>query len=283
MGPSGIGKSLIVVDLCKHFYFNVISVDSTSIYKYMDIGTAKPTKKELDFVNYFLINILDPKEKYSVAEFYFDSLKIIENSFVNNKISLFVGGTMMYFWVLKNGLYLFNFSEEKKLYFYKKFLSFNSLFFDEYSYYYRKSINSYFLFSNVMNKHKIFNSLINYDIISIIIVPNTKETLFDKIEIRLSQMFKLGFLEEVNNLYLRGDLSSNMQSIKSIGYRQIWNYLSGNISLCDAKKDIFCSTKLLVKRQLTWLKKWNKYTYVFFESDKNLLDKIKYVISGNGI
>lgn len=237
MGPTCIGKSLIVLDLCKEFLMDFISVDASSIYKSMDIGTAKPGKKILCNVNYHLIDILDPKEKYSVGKFYFDSIKIVDNSINNGRLPCFVGGTMMYFWVLKHGLNFFD-----------------------------KGNN------NVIDNFKEF------DIVSIIIVPFDKFDLLKNIELRLNNMFMYGFIDEVNNLYKRGDLNFNMQSIKSIGYRQIWDYLSGNTSLYYAKKNIVTVTKTLVKRQLTWLKRWNNNAYVFFNNDKTLLTKIKYIL-----
>lgn len=286
MGPTCVGKSSIVLSLFKDFSINFINVDASSIYKNMDIGTAKPNKDILNKIDYHLIDILDPKEKYSVGKFYFDSLRIINDSFNNNKLACFVGGTLMYFWVLKNGLYYINDVNDKKISIFDiyKFhgldflidtcfnIDFNILTKEKISLELNKFFlnETYFYFKN--------SNFIDFNIVSIVIIPYDKFELFKKIELRLNNMFASGFIDEVYFLYKRGDLTFDMQSIRSIGYRQIWNYLSGNISLYDAKKDIICSTKKLVKRQLTWLKKWDGNTYFFFDNDSNLLSKIKYIV-----
>jgi len=104
MGPTGCGKTSFSIELTKYLPIEVISVDSGSIYKYLNIGTAKPNSQQLSMVSCNLINIREPHESYSVAEFFFDSVKLVKDIHNRGKIPVFVGGTMLYYKVLLNGL-----------------------------------------------------------------------------------------------------------------------------------------------------------------------------------
>ena len=282
MGPTCVGKSSISISLAEKFPLDIISVDSSMIYRYMNIGTDKPNGYVLKKINHHLIDIIDPSEKYSIGNFCFDSYKIMNNSILNNRIPCFVGGTMMYFWRIQNGLFFLSkinsfLNSNKKLsdhFIYNN----NSLFFlDEYfstlfKYskinYYDNNIDNYFLLNS-----NYFN-LFNCKLLNVIIYHDDKFSVYKLIANRIDKMFDCGFIDEVLFLYKRGDLNLKMQSIKSIGYKQIWLYLDGKISFFEAKNDIIKITKFLFKKQLTWLKIWNSNAYYLNMNSKNIVDNI---------
>jgi len=271
MGPTGIGKSYLSLELANILNINIISVDSSMVYRHMDIGTSKPNKVELMNYKHYLINIRDPNVSYSVGEFCKDAYKIINFSFNTNKIPCFIGGSMMYFWYFQNNLYKFL----NEYYIFKsKYLNTCNL--NLYKSYYKKYFYNYNIdYIQACFIDYYFN---NYSIINIAIVPTCKFDLYNKIRQRYNNMLSLGFIEEVKYLYDRGDLSLNNVSMKSIGYRQIWHYLDNKISFYDTSDIIIKMTNYLVKRQLTWLNSWKNKIYFIENDELSIANKIKNLV-----
>ncbi len=292
LGPTGVGKTAIVIELKKYLPIEVISVDSCLIYKNMDIGTAKPSLKDLNKCPHSLIDILDPKDFYSVNKFLFDSNIEICNIFLRNNIPLLVGGTMMYYNSLFNGLsilpkgndnirkyinfFLYKYGN-KCVYNHLLNIDYDSVIKVHYNDIYRLTrIWEVFLITGqklslLKNKKKDRNF---YDIKKIILFPREKDKLFLSIRKRFLCMLSEGFEEEVWNLYCRNDLNVNIPSMKCIGYREMWLYFDNKITYSDMIDISIKKTFNLVKKQLTWLKKWSDSFILEVDNIKTSVIKI---------
>ncbi len=293
LGPTGIGKSLISMKLCDLLPLEIISVDSALIYKYLNIGTCKPSEQELIKYPHKLINILDPKEIYSVSSFFFDVINEIKNIYYNNKIPLLVGGTMMYYNILFNGLYILpkgNFYLRKYIdLLFNKYGSiylYNLLYKIDYLSSIKIHYNDKFRIKRNLeiflstkknvtyfkkNKKKKLN---NINIYKIIILPNNKFDLINSIKNRFYNMLNIGFEDEVLWLYNRGDLNINMPSIKCIGYKQMWMYIQNKISYNKMIDDTINKTIYLIKKQYSWLKKWKNSYIVRLNNYNNCIKNV---------
>ncbi len=296
LGPSGIGKSYISMELCDLLPFEIISVDSVLIYKYLNIGTDKPSNENLKKYSHKLINILDPKEYYSVNNFFYDVKKEINNIYNNKNIPLLVGGSMMYYNVLFNGLYLLpksNFNIRRYInllfkvygnkYVYNLFkkidlLSSKKIHYND-KYRIIRNLEVFFISRKNINYLKKNKINLNFNFHKIILLPFNKNNLFISIKNRFYNMLKLGFENEVLYLYNRGDLNINMSSIKSIGYRQMWLYLQKKISYNQMIEYTISNNIYLVKKQITWLKKWFNSYIIIIDNYNNCIKKIyNYII-----
>jgi len=249
MGPTASGKTALAMALCDALPCDIVSVDSALIYRDMDIGTAKPTEEELAKYPHRLINLRDATQSYSAADFCHDALAEIEKIRANNRIPLLVGGTMMYFKSLIEGI--------------SPLPAANSDI--------RQQIEAEAEQSGWQAMHE---KLQNVDSVSAErIHPNTpkeRSTLHARIELRYQQMIEQGFEQEVINLKKRDDLNENLPSIRCVGYRQMWQYLNGEF---DHKEMVFrgvCATRQLAKRQLTWLRSWQNLHWLTTDDKTNL-------------
>ncbi len=296
LGPTGIGKSLISMKLCEIFPFEIISVDSALVYKDLNIGVNKPSKDELKLFTHYLINIKDPKDYYSVNNFFFDIKEILYKIiFIRKKIPLLVGGTMMYYNVLFNGLnllpdpninirkyinYLFTIYGSKYVFNILKNIDYKSSCKLHYNDKYRimRYLEIYFITGKKISFLKQNNKLkLNYNFIKLIIFPSNISLLHKTIKIRFFNMLKNGFKNEVKKLYYRSDLNINSPFMKCIGYKQMWLYLDNKISYVEMINISINKTIYLVKKQLTWLKKFKNICFLF-KQEKDLLKKIIYFI-----
>ncbi|XBC38698.1 MAG: tRNA (adenosine(37)-N6)-dimethylallyltransferase MiaA [Buchnera aphidicola (Melaphis rhois)] len=293
MGPTACGKSALAVKLRQLIPVELVSVDSALIYRGMNIGTAKPTSRELLDNPYYLIDIKDPIEVYSVGEFHKDVLKIIEHIFSLGRIPLLVGGTMFYFRILLDGLpqlptannkirsYLYSMVKTKKNFLYNKLreIDFES----------SKRIHPHdiqrilraleiFYISGKTLTHltKLKKYQFPYKVVQFSIMPRNKNWLVNNICTRFSNMLKSGFQKEVEHLLNRGDLNINLPSMRCVGYRQMWNYLINNLSYDDMIHKSISATKKLAKNQLTWLKNWSNINTL--KNDDNLDDISSQII-----
>ncbi|WP_367682810.1 tRNA (adenosine(37)-N6)-dimethylallyltransferase MiaA [Buchnera aphidicola] len=287
MGPTGCGKSKIAIYLRKYFPIEIISVDSALIYRGMDIGTDKPSYLDLKTHPHRLLNIKDPSESYSVAEFIKDANKEIKNILKSGNIPLLVGGTMFYYHALLHGLselpaanfeirqYLLNQVKYNKYFLYEKLklidpTSANNIHKND-SQRLLRALEIFYISGKTLTSLKK-NTMIQseYNIIQFAILPKNKEWLYQKIEFRIKKMLLLGFEKEVEYLFSRGDLNKYLPSIRCIGYRQMWEYLEKKINYEEMIKKIIFATRKLAKHQLTWLKKW-KDIYSLTSSSPNII------------
>ena len=275
LGPTGIGKSSLAIKLKDKYPVEIISVDSMMIYRDMNIGTDKPSEKILTSIKHHLVNIRNPNESYNVGQFYSDIRIIIKCIHSNNKIPLLVGGSMMYFNSLFNGLSLLPEKSIIERNFIDNLLtkySCNELHFclkniDPPSY---KNIDKNDIqriqraLEVYMQTGKPITSFFNnnlklsdeYDLLTLKLISKDRSLIHEKISMRAKNMFKNNLIDEVTYLIEKYSLTKENQSMRSIGYRQVIDYLNDNVPLQDLENKCIYATRQLAKRQITWLKRF---------------------------
>ncbi|WP_199611952.1 tRNA (adenosine(37)-N6)-dimethylallyltransferase MiaA [Flocculibacter collagenilyticus] len=288
MGPTASGKTSLAIELAKIVPAEIISVDSALVYRGMDIGTAKPDAKEQQGIPHHLIDIIDPIESYSAADFRNDALALIKAIKQRNKLVILAGGTMMYFKALLEGISPLPEADE----------SVRAQLEDEASRIgwsglhkqlaeidpvaanrihendpqrINRALEVYRITGKTMTElTETKGDALPYPSVQFAIAPTQRDVLHKRIEQRFSQMIELGFEHEVRALYNRGDLHKDLPSIRCVGYRQMWDYLSGHY---DHEEMVFrgvVATRQLAKRQLTWLRSWQDLTWLHTGDKQNL-------------
>ena len=274
MGPTASGKTDLAIQLRQQLPVEVISVDSALIYRGMDIGTAKPSKAELALAPHRLIDICDPAESYSAANFRTDALREMQEISTQGKIPLLVGGTMLYYKALLEGLSPLPSADEKvrsEIEAKAALIGWGGLHQElskidpisaqrinpNDSQRINRALEVFYLTGKTLTELTAQKGeALPYDILQFAIAPEQREVLHLRIEQRFHKMIELGFQQEVEKLYRRPDLNENLPSIRCVGYRQMWEYLRGDY---DHDEMIFrgiCATRQLAKRQITWLRGW---------------------------
>ncbi|WED21605.1 tRNA (adenosine(37)-N6)-dimethylallyltransferase MiaA [Vibrio sp. JC009] len=299
MGPTASGKTDLAIKLRQKFPVEIISVDSALIYKGMDIGTAKPDEQELELAPHRLIDILDPGEAYSAADFRRDALAEMEKIVAQGKIPLLVGGTMLYYKALLEGLSPLPAADpevRKQLEQEAKELGWEKLHdqlreIDPVSAE-RIHPNDPQRLSRALEVFRISGKTLTeltktqgepipYRVKQFAIAPKERAELHRRIELRFDKMVEAGFEDEVKALYARDDLHPDLPSIRCVGYRQMWDYLDGNCSLDDAVFRGICATRQLAKRQITWLRSWDNLTWLDSENIEQALELMTDAIVSN--
>ena len=284
IGPTASGKSQLALELCRKNLFyrpEIISMDSAQIYKSIDIATAKPNKEEQKEVKHHLIDICDPKDSYSVNKFIEDTLTVIKEIENKEGTPIIVGGTMMYFNRLINGIHsvpkIPNFVRTQIIHegnkigwpslhsklkmidqnLAKKISPYDSQRIQrglEVWTYTGKTLSDWIISSKTKNLNYIFKT--------IALVPQDRSNLHKKIQIRFNTMLENGLIEEVKQLKNRGDLSPEFPAIKLVGVKQVWDYLDTNSGVGDLVFKSTTATRQLAKRQLTWLRSFKEINVV---------------------
>jgi tRNA dimethylallyltransferase len=296
MGPTAVGKSAIAMQLAKKINTELISVDSAMVYREMNIGTAKPTAKELKEIPHHLINIRDPKESYSAADFCHDANIVIKKILTKNKVPILVGGTMLYFKTLQFGLDEMpsadkNIREKisqqaKKIGWpalHEKLKKIDPIAAEKIhandAQRIQRALEVYEItgkpISDLHQPKQKSNSEV--DFINIAIMPTDRNKLHQRIEQRFQKMLDQGLVEEVRKLFNRGDLNPDLPSMRAVGYRQVWQYLTGKLSYEEMIEKAIAATRQLAKRQLTWLKSWPDLHQINDDAP-DLLEKIYQLI-----
>lgn len=286
MGPTASGKTDVAVHLVENLPVEIISVDSVLIYKDMNIGSAKPDAKTLAIAPHRLIDFLDPAQAYSVAEFQRDALKAMDEITRQGKIPLLVGGTMLYFRALLDGLSELPASDESVrqkleaeaaeigwLAMHDKLKIVDPVAAEKIHpndpQRIQRALEVYEIsgepLSTLQIKHKSKISL-PYNVTKFIINPNDRSVLHQRIEKRFHQMLDLGFIDEVKALHCRGDLNADIPSMRAVGYRQVWEYLEDQRDYASMIDRGIVVTRQLAKRQLTWLR--NEQEATWFDSQQ---------------
>lgn len=274
MGPTASGKTALAIRLCQQLPVEIISVDSALIYRGMDIGTAKPNSEELTLAPHRLINIKDPSESYSAADFRRDALVEMEKITQAGKIPLLVGGTMLYYKSLLEGLSPLPSADEKIRQeieeraeregwqaLHQELQKIDPVSAERINPNDSQRINRALEVFYVSGKTLTALSQqkgepLPYELLQFAIAPEDRAVLHQRIEQRFQQMMTLGFKQEVEKLFSRGDLHENLPSIRCVGYRQMWAHLRGDYGEEEAVFRGICATRQLAKRQLTWLRGW---------------------------
>ena len=278
MGPTASGKTDLAMALAEHMAIDVISVDSALIYRHMDIGTAKPSDAELQQVPHALVNICDPAEAYSVADFCRDAQCEIERSIGVGRTPVLVGGTMMYFNALLNGLADMPATDEPTRVqieaeaeqqgwpaMHQQLTMIDPVYaasiHPNHSQRIGRALAVYRMSGKTMSHYRHQQTedswLTNHHRVhQFALVPQDRTYLHQRIEKRFHAMLAAGFIDEVERLYRRGDLHLDMPSMRAVGYRQAWQYLSGECGYEQMADKAIVATRQLAKRQLTWLRGW---------------------------
>ncbi|WP_367672803.1 tRNA (adenosine(37)-N6)-dimethylallyltransferase MiaA [Buchnera aphidicola] len=296
MGPTASGKSNLAMKLRKYLPIELISVDSALIYRYMNIGTAKPNCLQLLKHPHRLVDCKDPSDFYSAAEFRLDALREIEDILYSGKIPLLVGGTMFYYNILLNGI---SHLPKSNFHLRKRILSSNIYNKSNYLYNYLFKIDS----ESCKNIHpndsqrllraleiclitgkkfselnKIKNHRFPYKLIQFAHIPD-KKYLHYKIKSRFYKMLHQGLELEVKSLFYRTDLNINLPSMRCIGYRYMWLYLSNMITYHEMIVKSLSATRKLVKRQMTWIRNWKNVHYLYTTDVHQLIQEVLNVLN----
>ncbi|WP_151173490.1 tRNA (adenosine(37)-N6)-dimethylallyltransferase MiaA [Pseudoalteromonas ruthenica] len=288
MGPTASGKTALAIDLCQHFDTEVISVDSALVYKGMDIGTAKPDAQERALAPHRLIDIVDPAQSYSMADFRRDALAHIEQLHNQGKVPLLVGGTMMYFKGLLKGLSPLPEADadiraaleaEAKEHGWPALhqqlqqvdpqaaakINAND------SQRINRALEVYRISGKSMTElQQTKAQSLGFPVHQFAIAPSDRRVLHQRIEKRFQIMLEQGFENEVLSLYNRKDLHPDLPSIRCVGYRQMWDYIAGEIDYDEMVFRGVAATRQLAKRQLTWLRGWQNLTWLESGDQENL-------------
>lgn len=288
MGPTAAGKTDLAIQLCQTLNTEVISVDSALVYRDMDIGTAKPSADELAQAPHHLIDMLDPSEVYSTANFCTDALNKIEALHAQGKIPLLVGGTMMYFKSLLEGISPLPEADVEI----RKQLEVEanekgwpvlheeltrvdpvaaSRISENDSQRINRALEVYRITGKPMSEmQNVKTGALPYKVLQFAIAPEDRSVLHQRIEQRFKIMLDQGFEKEVKALYNREDLNVKLPSIRCVGYRQMWDYLEGDIDYDEMVFRGIVATRQLAKRQLTWLRGWENVTWLESGAEENL-------------
>ncbi|WP_286235952.1 tRNA (adenosine(37)-N6)-dimethylallyltransferase MiaA [Thalassotalea sediminis] len=288
MGPTASGKTALAFELYDALPCEIISVDSALVYKNMDIGTAKPTPAELAKYPHRLIDIKDASESYSAAEFCQDALREVAEIRAKGRIPILVGGTMMYFKSLIEGISPLpeaNGEIRAKIEAKAKVEGWQALH-DELSKIdptsaerihpndpqrLTRALEVFRITGNTLTQlTAIKGETLSGNVLQFAIAPKERKDLHARIELRFRQMIAQAFEQEVVKLKERGDLHENLPSIRCVGYRQMWQYLHGEYNHDEMVFKGICATRQLAKRQLTWLRNWPSLTWLDMENKNNL-------------
>jgi len=272
IGPTASGKTGLAIKLMEYFSIEIISVDSTLVYKQMDIGTAKPTAEELAKAPHRLISFLDPSQPYSAADFRKDALREMKEITAKGKIPVLVGGTMLYYRALENGLAELpkaNPALRAKLEAEAKEQGWDTLhkrmtevdpeagarIHPNDQQRIQRALEVYELTGKALTTHQKEAKMdaLPYRLMKIALIPD-REWIRDLAEKRFEIMLKQGFMDEVKKLHARDDLHADLPSMRSVGYRQAWDYLEGKLDEDEMKERAVIATRQLAKRQMTWMR-----------------------------
>lgn len=274
MGPTASGKTDLAIALRERLPVEIISVDSALIYRGMNIGTAKPTAEELAKAPHRLIDIKDPAESYSAATFRNDALREMQAITEQGKIPLLVGGTMLYYKALQEGLSPLPSSDpairadiEQKASqqgwatMHQELQKIDPVAATRInpndSQRINRALEVFYISGKTLTELSTQKSPeLPYNVQAFAIAPQDRTILHERIALRFNKMIEQGFQQEVEKLFQRGDLHLDLPSIRCVGYRQMWEFLQGDYDHAEMVFRGICATRQLAKRQITWLRGW---------------------------
>ena len=274
MGPTGSGKSDVALQLAQRLPVEIISVDSAQVYRGMDIGTAKPDLATRARVRHHLLDIRDPVQGYSAGDFILDAQAAMQASWERGRLPLLVGGTMLYFHALSEGIaelpaadlavraridaqaakhgwaavhhelaavdpiaaQRIHANDPQRI---------------------QRALEVFHITGkpiSILQQSRV-SAFADVNVKEIVLAPLERGDLHHRIEVRFQRMLESGLCAEVADLFARDDLTAEHPSMRAVGYRQMWQHLAGEIGLDDASQLAIVATRQLAKRQLTWLRK----------------------------
>ena len=301
LGPTASGKTDLAIEIVQRLPCEIVSVDSAQIYKEMNIGTGKPDAATLAKAPHRLIDFLDPAKAYSASQFRHDALQEMEAIRAAGKIPLLVGGTMLYFRALRDGLAQMPASNAQVR---EEILAKADR--DGWAAVHaqlaevdpesaqrihpndpqrlQRALEVYLVSGKTMTAHHLQENAaqaaadIPFNLHFFAIQPQDRAVLHNKIALRFERMIEQGLVAEVERLYARGDLDLSMPSIRAVGYRQAWRYIAGELRFDAMVEQGIIATRQLAKRQITWMRSWENLSS-FDSEDVKTLDLLLNSIS----
>lgn len=308
MGPTASGKTDLAIELARVLPCEIVSVDSALVYRGMDIGTAKPPRALLAEFPHRLIDIRDPAESYSAAEFRRDALAAMAEISAGGRIPLLVGGTMLYYKALLEGLAEMPAADAAVRAALEAQAAAEGLaalhaelarvdpesaarIHQNDPQRLIRALEVYRVSGLSMSEHRHRQAQQNlqggapstralpYTVAQLAIAPAQRQVLHERIARRFRLMLEQGFIAEVEALRARGDLHPGLPSIRSVGYRQAWEYLDGQLTREEMVERGIIATRQLAKRQFTWLRSWPPLHWLDSLAGDNLAHALKYLQS----
>ena len=293
MGPTASGKTRLAIQLAQALNGEIISVDSALVYRGMDIGTAKPSLEERAGVPHHLLDVLDPMESFSTGQFRQQALRLMAEITGRGRVPLLVGGTMLYFNALFNGLAELPVADEAM----RRQIDAEAISLGWAALHeeltrvdpqagLRIHPNDPQRIQRALEVYRLTGVTLSewcarerfepppFNIIRFIVAPGNRSVLHERIRKRFLSMLDQGLVEEVLTLYRRGDLHQNLPSIRAVGYRQVWAYLSGQLDYPQMVERGIIATRQFAKRQFTWLRREESATR-FLSEDPKLLENVQ--------
>ncbi len=306
MGPTASGKTDLAIELARVLPCEIVSVDSALVYRGMDIGTAKPSRELLAEFPHRLIDIRDPAESYSAAEFRSDALAAMAEITAAGRIPLLVGGTMLYFKALLEGLADMPSADPAVRAALEAQAAAEGLaalhaelarvdpesaarIHPNDPQRLVRALEVYRVSGLSMTEHRRRQVLQNlhagaplgqalpYTVAHLAIAPEQRQVLHERIARRFRLMLEQDFVAEVEALYARGDLHLGLPSMRSVGYRQVWEYIEGRLTRDEMCERAIVATRQLAKRQFTWLRSWSQVLWLDSLAGDNLARTLKYL------
>lgn len=301
MGPTASGKSNLSLEIARHWPVEIISVDSAQVYRDMDIGTAKPGAETRTAVPHHLIDLIDPHERYSAAQFRLDALRVMKEITERGNIPLLTGGTMLYFKALLEGLSELPAADSRiretieaeaaKNGWPAMHEALSRL--DPVSARRIKPMDSQRIqralevcyltgepMSEILQKQR--HNELPYDVIKIALIPSIREELHKRIAQRFDEMLRLGLVDEVSSIRDKFPVDAASPSMRCVGYRQAWLYLQNQIGAPEMRDMAVAATRQLAKRQLTWLRSM-KDTWDLDCLDENVARRVCEYLAAYGL
>ncbi len=280
LGPTASGKTNLACQLCRRRPCEIINVDSAQVYRGLDIGSAKPDATLLAEIPHRLIDIRDPKEPYSAADFCVDARREISAIIDAGKTPVLAGGTMLYYRALREGLadmpvadpgIRADLEEEATRlgwpHVHARLAAVDpesaAAIHPNHSQRISRALEVFLTSGVTMTAWRARQKELGgggidslYQLRQVGLFPNDRELLHHRIEQRFDQMLELGLVDEVRGLYQRGDLDADLPAIRAVGYRQVWQFLRGEIDEREMRDRALAATRQLARRQLTWMRGW---------------------------
>ncbi len=301
LGPTAIGKTQLALELADKLPVSLINVDSAQIYRGMNIGTGKPDAATLAQYPHQLMDIMDPSQAYSAADFRDDAIRVMQEAVDAGKTPVLVGGTMLYFKVLRDGLAempnadpgIRREIEELAANLGWEAVHAELAIVDPESaarihrndpQRLQRALEVYRLTGKSLSAHHAAESMktaadLPCSLHFMAIQAADRAVLHERISARFQAMLASGLIEEVQELHDREDLHIHLNSIKSVGYRQIWQYLEGDLDYDGMVERSIIATRQLAKRQITWLRSWPNLLQLGEPPAKSIDNVLKYLES----
>lgn len=277
LGPTACGKTALALRLAEEIPLEIVSIDSAQVYRGMDIGTAKPSREERARVPHHLIDLRDPAEPYSAADFVRDATAAIAAIRARGKLALVVGGTMLYAKALREGLSALPSADREvraRIEARARAIGWPALHAElarvdattaarlapNDSQRIQRALEVFELTGVPMSQLLAATERPPLALRTIALVPTDRAELHQRIERRFDAMLAAGFLDEVRALMARGDLNPDFPALRAVGYRQAWEHLARGTPRAEFRAAAIAATRRLAKRQLTWLRSMRNAT-----------------------